>query len=82
MSDRREPRPDTPWEVRFTWAHGPTVQHPRFTFDRAPTESLAIDRATRELDRMHGGKVLWLIEAHRRRLGDTAWTRVEWTPPG
>ena len=73
------PQGEGGWEVRFTWGHAVTVTHPRFTYEPAPTESLAIDLATRQLDRMSSGKVLWLVEAHRRRSGGPDWIRVEWT---
>ena len=68
------------WQVRYTWAHANTVSHPRFTYSDHPSEDVAIDKATAELDRMHGGKVLWLVEVHRRHKSDTSWTPVEWTP--
>jgi hypothetical protein len=74
------PRTGGDWQVRYTWGHANTVSHPRFTYEPAPTESHAIDLATRQLDRMHGGKVLWLIEARRRHVGADTWTPVEWKP--
>ena len=68
---------ELPWRVRFTWGGLEGLQHPKYTYDRRPTETAAIDCAVFMKDHNSNRPTLYVECAHIQGPCSVTWRRVE-----